>query len=265
MLKEAEVDSYVIDADVLLMHVLGVDKNVLLMESDRVISDTDAERFWVFVKKRLGKMPVQYIVGKCEFMSMEFVVDENVLIPRPDTEILVETVLSKEKSGMKGLEIGIGSGCISVALAHHGGINMMGVDISPKAVDIARQNASKWRQNCNFIVSDMFANVSHRTLFDFVVSNPPYIPTADIEQLGENVKSHEPRNALDGGPDGLRFYRDICRDVTEYMTPGGRIYFEIGYDQGHAVKHILCMAGFSDINIIKDLAGHDRVIHGTCS
>ena len=261
-LKEAGIDSHAIDADVLLMHLLGIDKNTLLTEPDKYVDKPVAAEFWRLVDRRCDNVPVQYIVGKCEFMSLEFILDENVLIPRPDTEILVETVLAKEKETVNGLEIGVGSGCISISLEHYApNITMLGVDISAAAVEIAGKNSQRLSKG-KFIVSDMFDNVPRGTIFDFLVSNPPYIPSDVILKLEENVREYEPKLALDGGPDGLMFYRDICEKAKEYLADGGRIYFEIGHDQGNSVKHILCKAGFFGINIVKDLAGKDRVVYG---
>jgi len=256
LLKEAGVDSYAIDADVLLMHVLGIDKNTLLISPDRPVGSADAERFMELINARCNKTPVQYLIGKCEFMSLEFAVNPHVLIPRPDTEVLVETILVAE-SNASGLEIGVGTGCISISLEHYGNnITMHGVDISPEAVGVATHNAGKRI----FMVSDLFDNVSRGTLFDFIVSNPPYIETEEIEGLDSGVKDFEPRLALDGGVDGLDFYRRIVKQAREYLVSDGRIYFEIGYNQARAAGEILAAAGYVDIVVIDDYAGKNRVV-----
>jgi release factor glutamine methyltransferase len=209
-------------------------------------------------------MPLQYVLGRWEFMSLEFFIGREVLIPRPDTETLVETILAHERKGSKGLEIGVGSGCISISLAHHGGIIMLGTDICPRAVEIAKFNATRHsRESGNpptFVAANLFPPGIEE--FDFIVSNPPYIPTGEIADLDESVKNYEPLSALDGGHDGLEFYRRIAAQAAARLAVGGRIYFEIGYNQGEDVKNILKMNGFFGINIIKDLAGHDRVIVG---
>jgi len=256
------IESSFLDVDVLLMHVLEIDRNTLLTNHDRAVKEDDAYKFARLIDGRSSNIPIQYLVGKCEFMSLEFIVDENVLIPRPDTEILVETVLTQEISFANGLEIGVGSGCISISLEHYAkNIKMRGVDISNRAVQVAAQNYGRIISGENiFFVSNLFENVPRGTLFDFIVSNPPYIEAAEIERLDNNVKDYEPRLALDGGPDGLQFYRDICAQAGNYLTAQGRIYFEIGYNQADAVKQILADNGFSNINVIKDLADKNRVI-----
>lgn len=252
-----------IDVDVLLMHILQIDKNTMLTNPERLVDEDDATEFSRLIALRYKNTPTQYLTGKCEFMSLIFMVDKSVLIPRPDTEILVETVLANETSGV-GLEIGVGSGCVSISLEYYAkGIIMHGVDISRVAVRVAGQNHQRLL-NCKsrFFVSDLFENVPLGTLYDFVVSNPPYIETQEIGNLAENVKGFEPKIALDGGTNGLKFYRRICEKVGDYLTAGGRIYFEIGHNQSVDVKHILCRAGFSDVHIVKDLAGRDRVMWG---
>lgn len=262
LLKNAGIDTYALDTDLLLMHALKIDKNVLLTNPNQPIDKIAATDFQNLLESRLRHKPIQYILGKCEFMSLEFIVNENVLLPRPDTEILVETILSKEKSA-NGLEIGVGSGCISISLAYYGeNITMLGVDISPDAVEIARKNQKEGQ--VEFRTSDLFENVPRGTFFDFVVSNPPYIKAGDIGGLGMQVKDYEPKIALDGGVDGLEFYRQIVRQAKEYLAERGRIYFEIGHDQGLDVKNILVEAGFDNIKVVKDLAGRDRVVCATC-
>ena len=258
-LKQAGIAGYGLDADVLLMYVLQMDKNTLLTSPDKDIPDGAAAEYRKCLIKREGLMPVAYIVGKCEFMSLEFDINRHVLIPRPDTEVLVETILAAENAA-EGLEIGIGSGCISVSLMFYNSqIAMDGADICPKAVAIARENACKHNVTANFFVSDVFENMPPRR-YDFIVSNPPYIPTGDIAALGLNVRGYEPANALDGGPAGLDFYRRVAAG-TNFLRKGGRIYFEIGHNQGRDVAEILSAAGFSEIGIKRDIAGKDRVVH----
>ena len=264
LLKEAGIASYAIDVDVLLMHVLNIDKNTLLTKLNRPVDNYCADRFMNLIGERSINVPVQYLTGKCEFMSLEFAVNSSTLIPRPDTEILVETILAAEKkeNTQSGLEIGIGSGCISISLEYYAkNITMLGVDINPDAVAVAVQNYRSILSRDNiFMVSDIFENVPRGTLFDFIVSNPPYIETGEIERLDSNVKDYEPRLALDGGADGLKFYREIVEQAAEYLKKGGRIYFEIGYNQARAVKNILEDAGYADIMILSDYAGKDRIV-----
>ena len=267
ILKEAKIAGYAIDADVLLMHVLNIDKNVLLTKPNRPVDNDCADRFMNLINERSNNVPVQYLTGKCEFMSLEFVVDKNVLIPRPDTEILVETILEQEEAGpVNGFEIGIGSGCISISLEYYGvNMTMQGVDISEAAVAVSSHNwkrifKSSALHKDKFFVSNLFENVPRGTLFDFIVSNPPYIETGEIERLDSNVKDYEPRLALDGGVDGLKFYREIAGQAAEYLNRDGKIYFEIGYNQARTVKNILEDAGYADIMTLNDYAGKNRVI-----
>ena len=280
-LKPTGIENYFLDVDVLLMHVLEIDKNTLLTDLRHPISENDARKFIRLIHDRGNNAPIQYLTGKCEFMSLDFIVNKDVLIPRPDTETLVETILENETSGnITGFEIGVGCGCISVSLEYYAEyITMYGADISKDAVWIANENwvrllqtlstirgakkenyIDKLFKNTKFRVSNLFDNVPRGTLFDFVVSNPPYIETKEIERLDKCIKDFEPRIALDGGADGLDFYRQITEQAGKYLADGGRIYFEIGYNQADAVERILNDSGFSDIDIVQDLAGKDRVI-----
>ncbi|MCL2235939.1 MAG: peptide chain release factor N(5)-glutamine methyltransferase [Defluviitaleaceae bacterium] len=253
------------EADLLLMEIYGLTKTEILTAADREEKDWNWGCFKDAVSRRVLGEPLQYILGRWEFMGLKFEVTSDVLIPREDTEILVNAVLSGEKTGAKGLEIGLGSGCVSVSLTHHGGLQMTGVDICPKALEVARNNM--W-DNCGinaqktFIISDLFNGLTPQK-FDFIVSNPPYIPTKDIDGLDISVKEYEPTKALDGGADGLGFYDRIIKEAPHWLVEGGRIYFEIGYDQGEEVKNILQEVGFSNVTIIKDLSDHDRVVTAT--
>ena len=258
------------DADELLMYAIGLDKNAIVMKPNFLINSVQRDYFMKLVHDRQNHMPLQYILGKWEFMSLEFEISPDVLIPRGDTEVLVEAILSVEKNGAKGLEIGVGSGCISISLIRHGGLDMVGVDICQKAVDIANRNferlvgvdpVSDPVTAGVFIQSDLFENVPRGAKFDFIVSNPPYISSKDMLGLDKSVKDYEPHKALHGGDDGLDFYRKIVAQAGDYLVPQGRIYFEIGYNQALDVENILQDGSFFDINIIKDLAGHDRVVH----
>jgi release factor glutamine methyltransferase len=241
------------DVDILLMEALGISQNDLLTKGSLEVDDS---KFMAFARLYMQGMPLQYILGRWEFMGLEFHISQDVLIPRADTEILVETILQREPHGAKGLEIGIGSGCISISLAHHGSMDMTGTDICPRALEIAKTNN---RGLCNFVLANLFPNTHE--LFDFIVSNPPYISTSELANLDSSVKDHEPLKALNGGADGLDFYRRITAQAGNWLAPGGRIYFEIGYNQGQDVKNILKSSGFSGINIIKDLSGHGRVVY----
>lgn len=218
------------------------------------------ERYLAWIDIRSTHYPLEYILGKQEFMGLEFKVNENVLIPRQDTEILVEGAL-KSSQGKKVLDMCTGSGCIAVSIAKLGNVSEMhAVDISRGALEVANENAVKNDVNVKFIESNLFEQVSER--YDMIVSNPPYIESAVIETLMPEVREFEPRLALDGTENGLYFYREISNQAPEYLTEEGEIFFEIGYNQGEAVTNILREAGFSLVEVRKDLAGLDRVVYG---
>lgn len=265
-LKQAGIASYALDADLLLMHATQVDLNTILTNPHMLVSDHAAAVFHDLIQQSCRHVPIQYILGKCEFMSLEFAVSSSVLIPRPDTEILVEAALATAASlqrPLHGLEIGVGSGCISISLAHHAeNITMLGVDISPQALQIAQQNCVMHGvdSKVQLLQSDLFENVPRGTFFDLIISNPPYIKSGDIRALGTNVRDYEPHLALDGGMDGLDFYRRIASVAPQYLYEGGGVFLEIGHDQGGDVTGILVAAGFVDIEVMRDLAGRERVV-----
>ena len=262
------------------------------------------------LKKRVARIPLQQIIGQQEFMGLSFFVNEHVLIPRQDTETLVELVLQEQKDkDISILDMCTGSGCIAVSLKKLGGYaHVEGADISEESLKVAKRNSeeilenndvnndavssrTEQIQNCTnltnnqnkqnnsakrkiseasklsqagvtFRHSDMFSNFPETEQFDVIVSNPPYIPSAVIEELEPEVRDHEPRGALDGTADGLYFYRILAEECAKHLTPGGHVYFETGYDQGAAVKELLDIHGFKDTRVIQDLAGKDRVVCG---
>ena len=262
------------------------------------------------LKKRAARIPLQQIIGQQEFMGLSFFVNEHVLIPRQDTETLVELVLQEQKDkDISILDMCTGSGCIAVSLKKLGGYaHVEGADISEESLKVAKRNSeeilenndvnndavssrTEQIQNCTnltnnqnkqdnseermvsevrrvsqtgvtFRRSDMFSSFRGTEQFDVIVSNPPYIPSAVIEELEPEVRDHEPRGALDGTADGLYFYRILAEECAKHLTPGGHVYFETGYDQGAAVKELLDIHGFKDTRVIQDLAGKDRVVCG---
>ncbi|WP_409373530.1 peptide chain release factor N(5)-glutamine methyltransferase [Thermoanaerobacter thermocopriae] len=243
-------------------HCFKINRTALFLRREEEISKEQLERFLEFVNMRKSHIPYQYIVKKQYFMGLEFFVDENVLIPRPETEILVEEALKRLKRGDVVLDIGTGSGAIAVSIAKYfPDCTVYAVDISKKAIEIAKHNAKKQGvlDRIFFIESDLFCNLPPNLKFDFIVSNPPYIKKREIELLQEEVKK-EPIVALDGGEDGLFFYKKIIREAPFYIKSGGKIGFEIGYSQKEEVTTLLEESGFKDVEIIKDLAGIDRVI-----
>lgn len=251
-----------LEAELLLAHCFKINRTALFLRREEEISKEQLERFLEFINMRKSHIPYQYIVKKQYFMGLEFFVDENVLIPRPETEILVEETLKRLKRGDVVLDIGTGSGAIAVSIAKYfPDCTVYAVDISKKAIEIAKHNAKKQGvlDRIFFIESDLFCNLPPNLKFDFIVSNPPYIKKREIELLQEEVKK-EPIVALDGGEDGLFFYKKIIREAPFYIKSGGKIGFEIGYSQKEEVTTLLEESGFKDVEIIKDLAGIDRVI-----
>ena len=196
-------------------------------------------------------------------MGYSFLVSTATLIPRQDTEILVEEV-SKEADGKRVLDLCTGTGCILLSLAKLCRLaEAVGTDISPEAVKTAEENAKRLEVEASFYCGDLFAAVPEGARFDILVSNPPYIPSAVIDTLQPEVREHEPMRALDGDADGLKFYREIIKNAKNYLTNQGRIFFEIGCEQGAEVSGLLCAAGFHKIRVIKDLTGLDRVVTAT--
>ena len=206
-------------------------------------------------------MRLQYRNELKEFMGLRFKVNSNVLIPRQDTETLVEQVLKIVKPGMKVLDLCTGSGCVLISVLKNAPeLTGVGSDISKTALLVAKENAKMHEVDADWIRSDLFDNITET--FDVIMANPPYIPTGEILSLMPEVRDFEPENALDGGADGLDFYRKIAGQVKDYLNPGGYVYMEIGYDQGEAVSELMRNAGFTEVEVIKDLARNDRVVKG---
>jgi release factor glutamine methyltransferase len=262
-LLDSNIENGEHDAWLLLSSLLRISKVEYLLDPLKEVSLKDYDLYLEGIKKRCRHIPLQYITGEQEFMGLNFRVREGVLIPRQDTEILVMEAL-KVSEGKRVLDICTGSGCILLSLARLGGIEHgTGVDISEAALEIARENAKELQVSVDLISSDIYSQVEGK--YDIIISNPPYIQTEVIPTLMEEVKDYEPVIALDGKEDGLFFYKEICRGLKDYLNPGGHVLFEIGYDQGEAVKKLLQEAEMININIIKDLAGLDRVVTGTWS
>lgn len=215
---------------------------------------------------RAARVPLQHILGSQDFMGLTFLVSGDVLIPRQDTETLVETVLLENRErNISILDMCTGSGCIAVSLAALGGYSHVeAADISGPALRVAKENAKRLLtgQVIRFRQSDLFSEFGEGDWFDLIVSNPPYIPSSVIGELEPEVRDFEPRKALDGMEDGLFFYRRLAEESPGYLKPGGKVYFEIGYDQGQAVCDLLARNGFIEIRVIKDLAGKDRIVCG---
>ena len=262
-LEQAGIEEASLDARLLLEFVCGTSHSDLLVHGSR---DMDAEKernYRELTASRAGHIPLQHLTGEQEFMGLSFSVNENVLIPRQDTEVLVEEVMRAISDGSRILDVCTGSGCILLSLLHYSnGCSGVGTDISEKALETARVNAGRLEEkNAEFVQGDLFENVEGR--FHVIVSNPPYIATQVIGGLMEEVRLHEPMCALDGGEDGLYFYRRITKEAKFHLCGGGQLFFEIGHDQGEAVSELMRAEGYRDVECIKDFAGLDRVVFGT--
>ncbi len=260
-LADAEIDDAVLDAWYLLEHVTGISRALYFLRMNEEMSEENEVQYKEYLETRANHIPLQHITGVQEFMGYEFNVNEHVLVPRQDTEVLVEEALKVIKPDMEVLDMCTGSGCIIISLMKFAKqISGTAVDISEEALKVAKSNADKLDAAVEFIRSDLFEEVKGQ--YDLIVSNPPYIRTAVIEELKEEVKFHDPFLALDGKEDGLFFYRKIVKDSLNYLKPNGRLYFEIGHDQGEDVKNLMEEAGFKEVFVKKDLAGLDRVVCG---
>lgn len=260
-LADAGIEEAKSDTLLLLDGICHVTRNDILLHGEEVLDEETAQAFMEALAKRCERIPVQYITGVQNFMGLDFMVNENVLIPRFDTEILVEEVMKYLHDGFSILDMCTGSGCILLSLLHYSNdCKGVGVDVSDAALTVAKGNCEKLGLNASFIQSDLFENVEGT--YDIIVSNPPYIRSDVIPTLMEEVKGHEPMLALDGMEDGLYFYRKIIEESPQYLNGGGKLFFEIGYDQGEDVSRLMCEAGFKEVKVIKDYAGLDRVVTG---
>lgn len=259
ILENAGVLEAELDAWYLLSDTFKMDRTKFFMERSReqTFEKSQLDQYKEKLQKRAMRIPLQHILGVQEFMGMEFIVNNQVLIPRQDTEILVEEVL-KEKEGTV-LDLCTGSGCIAISLAKLGSFSKIdAADISEKALEIAKKNAKKMNTQVQFYYSDLFEQITEK--YDIIVSNPPYIAKDIIETLEPEVKNHEPYQALYASNSGLYFYEQISRLAKNYLNPDGKIFYEIGYDQAKAVCHILEKNNYKNIKVIPDLAKKDRVV-----
>ena len=254
-----------LDARLLLEHVCGTSVQTLLLEGDRPVSESDADLYRELIKRRCSREPLAYILGKWDFMGLEFGVSSHVLIPEQDTENLVEEVMRELCDGDRILDLCTGSGCILLSLLHYSNATTgVGTDLSEEAIAAARENAerlglsdrSEWR------TGDLFEAVRPEERFDIIVSNPPYIESGIIAELEPEVRIHEPRMALDGGDDGLDFYRRIIPEAADHLVTGGMLFLEIGYDQADQVSALMKDAGYYEVRAIKDYGRNDRIVCG---
>ena len=260
-LKEAEIGEAQLDARLLLEEVCGTDHNTLLCHGDREVSEAEEEQYRKALEQRAVHVPLQHLLGYQNFMGLRFQVNEHVLIPRQDTGILVEEAMRYLHDGMRILDLCTGSGCILLSLLHYSNdCEGVGVDISQEALQVAAQNAELLGIKADFLKSDLYEKVTGK--FDLLVSNPPYIERKVIPTLMEEVREYDPYIALDGGEDGLDFYRRIIGGAQDYLKRGGQILMEIGSGQAKAVSELLREAGFKEIDVCRDFAGLDRVVSG---
>lgn len=264
-LRESGNDNPVFEVHALFRHVLSVSATDLVLMHDKKLSKQQEKKLLTYIERRLSGEPLQYILGTQEFMSLEFKVTPSVLIPRADTETLVEYVIDRKKNdGFSLLDIGTGTGCIPLSIAAFcPRAFVRGVDISNDAKKLAEENCKKLMLNsrANFELCDILNEIPSGK-YDIITSNPPYIKTEVIDGLQTEVKDFEPHLALDGGEDGLKFYRRICDIAPKLLTKDGMLVFEIGYDQANEVSDLM-EKNFKDISVIKDLCGNDRVVVGT--
>lgn len=296
ILNEAGIEEAVLDARLLLESVCGTNRNDLLIHGEQPVAVDAEEKYMDWIGKRAGHIPLQQLTGEQDFMGLTFTVNEHVLIPRQDTEILVEEVLKELHDGMRVLDMCTGSGCILISLLHYSnGCEGLGVDLSAEALQVAKRNAQRIlgenfseTKDCGvktfetesddaetaintaenetagrarFLQSDLFENVEGK--FEIIVSNPPYIASAEVDKLMPEVRDHEPRMALDGTADGLEFYRRIIEEAGQHLVSSGMLFFEIGYDQGQAVSELMRQHGYREVQVVQDYAGLDRVVYGT--
>jgi len=262
LLESEDIADAKIDAWYLLSFVTGITKARFFLEQNQEIDEITLYKYKDVLLKRASHIPLQHITGEQEFMGLSFWVNEHVLIPRQDTETLVEEALKVIPSGSHVLDLCTGSGCVIISLAALGqGLTGVGVDISEEALTVARENGERIvGPKVNFVSGNLWSGVTGK--YNAIVSNPPYIRTEEIEKLTTEVKDHEPRIALDGTDDGLYFYRQIIGNASKYLVEEGWLLVEIGYDQGPDVKALFEDAGFRDVEVIKDLAGNNRVVKG---
>lgn len=258
-LKETGIREYQLDAWYLLEYITGITKASYYGDPDRKLTPEEAEAYFACIARRSERIPLQHITGTQMFMGHEFFVNEQVLIPRQDTEVLVEDALDKIEDGMRVLDMCTGSGCILLSVLKRKYVEGTGVDISKEALKVAERNREHLKLPAvPWILSDLFADVPGT--YDVILSNPPYIETRVIEELQEEVRLHDPYLALDGKEDGLYFYRRIIKEGRNHIADGGWLLFEIGYNQAEAVTGLLEQCGYEEIYVKKDLSGLDRVV-----
>ena len=264
LLKAAGVENEEAESWFLMEAACQISRSFYLLHELEEMEPTQVSNYLELTEKRCQRMPLQYLTGEQEFMGLSFAVNKDVLIPRQDTEVLVEEaiqILKSERPGSRVLDLCTGSGCIGISIQSYcTDTKVTGADISEKALQVAKNNALHNQVSMNFVQSDLFSEISGK--FDMIISNPPYIPSKVIDTLMPEVRDHEPMGALDGKEDGLYFYRKITEESVVHLNDGGYLLYEIGHDQAEAVSGFMKKHGFKDIKVIHDLAGLDRVVRG---
>ena len=254
-----------LDARLLLEHVCGTNLQTLLLDAERIVPCEEVARYRELLVRRSKREPLAYIVGRSDFMGLTFAVDHRVLIPEQDTENLIEEIMKETCDGDRILDLCTGSGCILLSLLHYSnGSTGVGTGLSRDALDVAQKNAERLslQDRCEWREGDLFEAVREGEKFDLIVSNPPYIRSAVIGELAPEVQAHEPMMALDGGEDGLMFYKRIIPEACQYLVTGGMLYLEIGYDQAQEVTALMEEAGYYEVRTIRDYGGNDRIVCG---
>ena len=267
-LTSAGIEDADSEARIILRETAGLSATDIHGRPDDEITSDIYNEIQTIIKRRLMREPLQYIYGRWDFMGLSFAVRPGVLIPRPDTEIMVETVMGRLHDGMRILDLCTGTGCILISLLKYSnGCEGVGVDISTEALALAQENADNINNSASisFLQGDLYGALTEMVTpitFDIIVSNPPYIPADVIDTLEPEVKKYEPRLALDGGDDGLDIIRRIIDGAQAHLIKGGELFLEMGYDQGPSVSALMREAGFADVEVIPDYAGLDRVVAG---
>jgi len=270
-LSSNHIEQARLESEILLAHFLGLRKEDIIIYSDQELTDPQEEKFQQLVERRCRKEPLAYIVGHREFWSLEFKVNPKVLIPRPETEGVIERLLNlagdeTSEKVIRFLDVGTGSGILAIVAAlEFPKARITAVDNSGDALEIARENALRHQvaERIEFLEMDLMRDwdLPKNDLYDYILSNPPYIPSRELKQLMLDVRDYEPREALDGGPDGLACYRCIVANAFPYLKPGGHLIFEVGDDQAEPVQQSLqAHGGLDEIEIVQDLSGRDRVV-----
>jgi release factor glutamine methyltransferase len=250
-----------LSAEILLAHVLGVDRTALLRDDDRTVSPEEGNRYGALVERRYNGEPVAYLTGEKEFFSLSFMVDPSVLIPRPETEALVEAAIERlrEKASGRVIDVGTGSGAVAITLKKHlPNLEVFGSDVSEASLEVASKNSARHAADVRWMQSDLLKNVEGT--FDAILANLPYIPAKDIPHLTVGVRDYEPHQALDGGGDGLDLLRRFISETAERLNRGGWLFLEVGNAQEEDVRKLLQTAGYSIESIVNDLAGIPRVV-----